>query len=201
MHGLTSSSADYVNMGPDRSLGFILADQGYDVWLGNARGNAWSRNHTSLDVVLNADKFFNFSWHEIGYYDLSAAIDYILEINGAKALHYIGHSQGCTSFFVLTSTRPEYNNKIKLASLMGPAVFMDHQNTTLLKIIGQHIYEIEKLLNQFKIYELPLMAELRSFLKKFCTNSDEDMEFCEEMLGFIVGPDPDQFDEVIHIIN
>ena len=35
---------------PDESLGFILADNGYDVWLANVRGTKYSNGHTSLDT-------------------------------------------------------------------------------------------------------------------------------------------------------
>ncbi|RZC40369.1 lipase 3-like [Asbolus verrucosus] len=126
MHGLTSSSADFVNRGPERSLAYILADAGHDVWLANACGNTFSRNHTTLDPVINAEKFYDFTWHEIGYYDIVGAIDYILNLNGDNSLYYIGHSQGTTAFLVLASSRPEYNAKIRIASLMAPAAILQH---------------------------------------------------------------------------
>lgn len=101
--------------------GYNLADAGFDVWLGNARGNRLSRHHVSLDPSGDSEKmdFFDFSWEEIGMNDLATAIDYVLETTGQKKLHYVGHSQGGTVFLVLASMKPEYNEKFTSVHLLA----------------------------------------------------------------------------------
>lgn len=130
MHGLLDSSTGWVLMGPNKSLAYLLADLGYDVWMGNARGNRYSRNHTRWNPngdYQNRKQFWNFSWNEIGLIDVPAMIDYVLENNtDFTNIHYIGYSQGTTAFFVMASERPEYNEKILMMNALAPITFMEN---------------------------------------------------------------------------
>lgn len=49
MHGLMGSAENWIVNGPKKSLAYILADQGYDVWMGNNRGTIHSRKHVRFD--------------------------------------------------------------------------------------------------------------------------------------------------------
>ncbi|KAH8382221.1 hypothetical protein KR009_002449 [Drosophila setifemur] len=139
-HGLTSCSDAWILQGPDDSLPYLLADAGYDVWLGNARGTSYSRNHTTLST-LNSH-FWEFSWHEIGIYDIPAIIDYALATEngqGQDGIHYVGHSQGTTVFFVLMSWLPEYNEKIKTAHLFAPVAIMKNLASSFVRAVGPYL--------------------------------------------------------------
>ncbi|KAJ4429103.1 hypothetical protein ANN_26104, partial [Periplaneta americana] len=121
-HGLLGASDLWILMGREKSLGFILADAGFDVWLTNIRGNRHSHKHVRLST--NSAQFWNFSWHEMGVYDMPATIDHILATTGQKRLYYVGHSMGTTMFFVMTSMRPEYNDKLRLGIALAPVAFL-----------------------------------------------------------------------------
>lgn len=47
-HPYTCDSQVYIDKGRNMSLGLLLVDKGYDVWLGNSRGTRLSLNHKKL---------------------------------------------------------------------------------------------------------------------------------------------------------
>ncbi|XP_071056614.1 lipase 3-like [Onthophagus taurus] len=186
MHGIIQSAADFVVMGSNKSIAFILAENGYDVWLGNARGNLYSRNHT--DLSAKNKKFWKFSWHEIGLFDLPAMINYILDKTGYAKLHYMGHSQGCTTLLVLLSSKPKYNEKINLGVMLAPCSFMTN-------IINPFIYFF---VNYFYEETVFLMETLSSHNGEFLShhkNISKIIEFicaffskiCSSILFLIIG--------------
>lgn len=184
MHGMIAASSDYLITGPKIALAYYLSDNGYDVWLGNARGNKHSMNHKTLSP--NSGDFWKFSWHEIGHYDLPAMIDHVLKVTGSSRAFYVGHSQGTTSLLVFLSTRPEYNEKIIQAHLFAPAAFMKyfpHQLVrTLLPEIQRGFFRDYKYINLGTFYELG-----KQLTRVYCANRQPTLAVCRSFLFAIVG--------------
>ncbi|XP_054838911.1 lipase member M-like isoform X1 [Eublepharis macularius] len=118
VHGLPGEGRMWIANLPNNSLGFFLADAGYDVWILNTRGSSWSRRHQNLSIYQ--EEFWDFSFHEIGVYDIPAAINFILQKTEREGLYYIGHSQGGTVGFIAFSTMPELAQKAKLFIALNP---------------------------------------------------------------------------------
>ncbi|KAI8434038.1 hypothetical protein MSG28_012188 [Choristoneura fumiferana] len=133
VHGITNTADAFIIRGK-KSLAITLADDDYDVWAGNTRGNRYGRRHTHLNPDIDKS-FWDFSFHEAGYYDLAATIDFILNATGEKNLRSIGHSQGTTVHFVLMSTKPEYNEKIEIFIALAPVAFLNHLKPPLSTVL------------------------------------------------------------------
>ena len=61
-HGLLDASSTWVINFPNQSLGFFLADAGYDVWLGNMRGNTYGLRHRNKSITPKTAAFWDFRY-------------------------------------------------------------------------------------------------------------------------------------------
>ncbi|KAL6417512.1 hypothetical protein ACFW04_012680 [Cataglyphis niger] len=132
-HGILGSSADWVILGKGKALAYLLADQGYDVWLGNFRGNTYSKAHISLSPSNST--FWDFSFNELGIYDLPAMITFITKKRSQPLHTYIGHSMGTTTFYVMSSERPEITGMVKLMISLAPTAFINHMRSPIRYLI------------------------------------------------------------------
>ncbi|AWP18228.1 Lipase isoform 3 [Scophthalmus maximus] len=131
-HGLLAAGSNWISNPPNTSLGYVLADAGYDVWLGNSRGNTWSRKHQSLRP--DQEEFWRFSHDEMALKDLPAVVNYILKVTGQKQIYYIGHSQGTTIAFIAFSTLPELASKIRLFVGLAPVATVAFTSSPMTKM-------------------------------------------------------------------
>lgn len=183
-HGLMGSSDDWLLLGPERALPYLLSDVGYDVWLTNARGNRYSRFHDG-NLHQKPKLAWDFSFHEMGYFDLAAVIDYIeSRTKNDIEINFIGHSMGGTALLALLSTQPQYNQILKSATLLAPLAFMFEIQGPLYMLASfykKHGYDSLNFLGE---HEFMLRKKLpHQFIDRFCKSSDR--KWCSNPLLFL----------------
>ncbi|KAH6646952.1 Alpha/Beta hydrolase protein [Truncatella angustata] len=120
-HGLLMNSEVWVCLtDPQRCLPFVLVDRGYDVWLGNNRGNKYSKK--SIKTSPQNIDFWNFSIDEFAFHDIPDTISYILESTKQPSLSYIGFSQGTAQSFASLAIHPKLNEQVNVFIALAPAM-------------------------------------------------------------------------------
>jgi len=195
-HGLEGDSSNWVISYdyPEKSLGFILADAGYDVWLGNYRGNVYSRSHITLDP--EELPFWLFSWDEMARYDLPAMINKAIETTKEEKIFYIGHSMGTTGVMAMVNYHPEMNEKIILASLLAPVAFVENMRSPI-ALLAPIADSFEEVLERLGIGEFFPSNKLMDLLAEYVCDEEYYPTYCENIVFLLMGFDKAQTNETL----
>ncbi|GLH04066.1 Lipase 3 [Gryllus bimaculatus] len=168
------------------SITYFMADDGYDVWIGNTRGNYYSREH--VNFTAKDKRFWRFSWHEMGMYDTPAMVDYVLKETGREKLIHVAHSMGNNIYYVMLSNKPEYVNKFRLKIDIAPSVFWDNMKAPIGKIIRDNHRLIKVIMDLQNTYELLRPSPARKAFYFFgCHKNSSQRKLCGSLFYASVG--------------
>ena len=154
--------------------------------MGNVRGNYYSRNHTQYaktecfwDLtwswtwswpdfvytcptnITDPEKFWAFSFDEMGKYDLPAMLERIKKVTGRNKVNYVGHSQGSVVLFsAVAQLGHKFSRKINKFFALAPAAAVSRMNSNYSKYFNEThgmfkalsvsiVYYFHKYLNEF----------------------------------------------------
>ncbi|CAH1371140.1 hypothetical protein MTP99_012629 [Tenebrio molitor] len=197
-HGLVATCAYFIAL-KKNSLAFVLADAGYDVWLGNYRGTEYSEGHINMTVFDN--EYWEHSMDEIVAYDFPAMFGTILantDPNGK--IIYIGHSLGTTLSLMYAAEFPEIaRNTLKLMILISPAYTLTNMKSPyrLAAPFGSAIINIVRGLEMYRIVS---QAEpLKRAVRTVCLESPPLMQFCLQLYNLFYGAHTQLSPEIIPV--
>jgi len=117
-HGLLQNSEVFVT-NEEHSLAFYLANKGYDVWLGNNRGNTGN-----IYLDSSTEQYWDWCLDDLAKYDFPTTVEFVTSKISHSRLVFIGHSQGYAQAFAGVCINPQLASKLKLLVGLAPPIFV-----------------------------------------------------------------------------
>ncbi|XP_060520949.1 lipase 3-like [Cylas formicarius] len=173
VHGMGGTPELFFILGRD-SLGYYMADRGFEVWILCTRGISCSSEQLHKRYDWDRDKkYWDFSFHDIATRDLPAHIDYVLNRTSQSSLFLIGHSAGNTVIFAMAAELPEYNRKVKIAAAYAMTVILRGYDYPLMIFTASAVKVLKGLYRILGIVEfMPYVQYLRPFLSIVCSHPE-----------------------------
>lgn len=179
-HGLFQGGDTWFENPPEQSLGFILADAGFDVWVGNVRGTRWSHGHVSLQK--GAKELWDWSWDELALSDLPTMLELVHNVTESQ-IYYVGHSQGTIMAFA-AFTEPRIINMLAGAALLSPIAFLSNITSPFARAaVNLHLDQFAKGMG---VHQINLRSEFAvEMVDRVCATKEVN---CGDLLTSITGP-------------
>jgi len=191
-HGLLDAAKTWVANFKHQSLAYILHDAGYDVWMGNMRGNTYGKAHTSLSP--SKDNFWAFTFNEMATYDLPAMLEYVLAKTGQPNLYYIGHSQGCMIGLAGFPAQPALAAKVRLFVQLAPASILANVKGAL-PLFAPFVDDMDTLLHWFGTGEFLPSNEFMQWLGLNLCSGGVTQTLCTSIMFMLCGYDANNMNE------
>lgn len=141
----------------------------------------------------NNTQFWNFSFHEMGKYDLPAMIDHILASTNKTKLTYIGHSQGTMQLFSAASENSSYFAKnVNGIIALGPATKLGNLRSKLLYFLAK--VRIDTMLSFINIHEF--LSNNKAMAKFGAFVCEKLLFICKGLVGLLADSNPQDDDQV-----
>ena len=140
-HGIDMSADSWLHMDDPSSLNFPIPIQlwhaGYDVWLANNRGVSHSQGHAYFDLERDANRYWDFSFTEIGLYDIPAMVKQVKKTlqddhfydefyHNIDQVLYLGYDQGANAMlYSLAKQEKRLLPDVSAVVLLAPCAKMN----------------------------------------------------------------------------
>ncbi|KAH7315994.1 hypothetical protein KP509_21G073400 [Ceratopteris richardii] len=162
LHGILLGGDVWFLNPPEESLGFMLADKGYDVWIGNTRTTRFSYGHTSY--TKEDEGFWDWSVDELAKYDLPAMIGLVQNQTGLKP-HFIGFSQGTQQAFAAFSEE-RLLDMVSKTVYMAPVAYVRNVHAPISQLAASAY--IDRLFQALHIYEFSTSYRKKEVVDIIC---------------------------------
>nr|XP_024361970.1 triacylglycerol lipase 1-like isoform X2 [Physcomitrium patens]XP_024361972.1 triacylglycerol lipase 1-like isoform X2 [Physcomitrium patens]XP_024361973.1 triacylglycerol lipase 1-like isoform X2 [Physcomitrium patens]XP_024361974.1 triacylglycerol lipase 1-like isoform X2 [Physcomitrium patens]XP_024361975.1 triacylglycerol lipase 1-like isoform X2 [Physcomitrium patens]PNR29753.1 hypothetical protein PHYPA_028447 [Physcomitrium patens] len=115
-HGIMEGGETWALNANDDSLAFMMANSGYEVWIGNTRSSNYTFGH--LKFTRKEKEFWNWSWDDLVKSDLPSMLQYVNNYS-KQPVYYVGYSQG-TMTALASLSEGSITALISKAALLSP---------------------------------------------------------------------------------
>ena len=86
--------------------------------------------------------FWDFTWADIGRYDVKSVVNYVTDYTQSERLVYVGFSQGTlTMFYGLLTEQAFYESKVSVFISLAPCSLMTSPNFVT-ALTGHNLYQV-----------------------------------------------------------